>query len=212
MVGLTVAKRHDLIAAAEALGLLRRRRPARRTRPRRSHGSSSTPARSSTGGSPTSRSPGFLFGVLEVPAVRARRGPAPGRQLGQAAAHPRAGAASRSSPGCGSPGDAGPGDRRGRPGHRRGRLQAGRARQEAQPRGAHERPEPQPDRRPAGRPRPQRQLACERGEAGRSCPGEDLRVQVIQPGKDAGQGVGYLDDGTMVVVEGGARRSTPRST
>ena len=36
-------------------------------------------------------------------------------------------------------------------------------------------------------------------------PGEELRIRVIQPGKDAGQGVGYLDDGTMVVVEGGAR-------
>ena len=36
-------------------------------------------------------------------------------------------------------------------------------------------------------------------------PGEDLRVRVIQPGKDAGQGVGYLDDGTMVVVEGGSK-------
>jgi uncharacterized protein YacL len=36
-------------------------------------------------------------------------------------------------------------------------------------------------------------------------PGEDLRVHVIQPGKDAGQGVGYLDDGTMVVVENGAK-------
>lgn len=36
-------------------------------------------------------------------------------------------------------------------------------------------------------------------------PGEDLTVRVIQPGKDAGQGVGYLDDGTMVVVEGGAK-------
>jgi len=36
-------------------------------------------------------------------------------------------------------------------------------------------------------------------------PGEDLRVKVIQPGKDAGQGVGYLDDGTMVVVENGAK-------
>ncbi len=36
-------------------------------------------------------------------------------------------------------------------------------------------------------------------------PGEDLRVRVIQPGKDAGQGVGYLDDGTMVVVENGAK-------
>ena len=36
-------------------------------------------------------------------------------------------------------------------------------------------------------------------------PGEDLRVKVIQEGKEAGQGVGFLDDGTMVVVEGGAR-------
>ncbi|HUG30483.1 MAG TPA: TRAM domain-containing protein [Candidatus Limnocylindria bacterium] len=36
-------------------------------------------------------------------------------------------------------------------------------------------------------------------------PGEELRVRVIQPGKDAGQGVAYLDDGTMVVVEGGAK-------
>jgi uncharacterized protein YacL len=30
-------------------------------------------------------------------------------------------------------------------------------------------------------------------------------VRVIQAGKDAGQGVGYLDDGTMVVVENGAK-------
>jgi uncharacterized protein YacL len=36
-------------------------------------------------------------------------------------------------------------------------------------------------------------------------PGEQLRVRVIQEGKEAGQGVGFLDDGTMVVVEGGAR-------
>ena len=36
-------------------------------------------------------------------------------------------------------------------------------------------------------------------------PGEDLRVRVIQEGKEAGQGVGFLDDGTMIVVEGGAR-------
>lgn len=34
-------------------------------------------------------------------------------------------------------------------------------------------------------------------------PGETLEVQVIQEGKEAGQGVGYLDDGTMVVVEDG---------
>jgi uncharacterized protein YacL len=34
-------------------------------------------------------------------------------------------------------------------------------------------------------------------------PGEDLNVQIIKHGKEAGQGVAYLDDGTMIVVEGG---------
>jgi uncharacterized protein YacL len=34
-------------------------------------------------------------------------------------------------------------------------------------------------------------------------PGESLRVKVIREGKEADQGVGYLDDGTMIVVEGG---------
>ena len=34
-------------------------------------------------------------------------------------------------------------------------------------------------------------------------PGEEMAVHVIQQGKEAGQGVGFLDDGTMVVVEGG---------
>jgi uncharacterized protein YacL len=36
-------------------------------------------------------------------------------------------------------------------------------------------------------------------------PGEELAVRVIQEGKEAGQGVGFLDDGTMIVIEGGAR-------
>jgi uncharacterized protein YacL len=36
-------------------------------------------------------------------------------------------------------------------------------------------------------------------------PGEDMTVRIIQEGKEAGQGVGYLDDGTMIVVEGGMR-------
>ncbi len=35
-------------------------------------------------------------------------------------------------------------------------------------------------------------------------PGEALRVKVIQEGKEPGQGVGYLDDGTMIVIEGGS--------
>jgi uncharacterized protein YacL len=36
-------------------------------------------------------------------------------------------------------------------------------------------------------------------------PGEPLSVQVVREGKEAGQGVAYLDDGTMVVVESGKR-------
>ncbi|HEY5541253.1 MAG TPA: TRAM domain-containing protein [Coriobacteriia bacterium] len=34
-------------------------------------------------------------------------------------------------------------------------------------------------------------------------PGEVIRIKVAKPGKEAEQGVGYLDDGTMVVVQGG---------
>jgi uncharacterized protein YacL len=34
-------------------------------------------------------------------------------------------------------------------------------------------------------------------------PGEDLTVRVIQEGRELGQGVGYLEDGTMVVIEEG---------
>jgi uncharacterized protein YacL len=37
-------------------------------------------------------------------------------------------------------------------------------------------------------------------------PGETLQVKVIREGKEAEQGIGYLDDGTMIVVEGGRRR------
>lgn len=36
-------------------------------------------------------------------------------------------------------------------------------------------------------------------------PGEDILVKIIQKGKESGQGVGYLSDGTMIVVEGGER-------
>ncbi len=34
-------------------------------------------------------------------------------------------------------------------------------------------------------------------------PGEEMVVKVVQPGKEKNQGVGYLEDGTMIVVEGG---------
>lgn len=34
-------------------------------------------------------------------------------------------------------------------------------------------------------------------------PGEELTIQVIKEGKDENQGIGYLEDGTMVVIENG---------
>jgi uncharacterized protein YacL len=34
-------------------------------------------------------------------------------------------------------------------------------------------------------------------------PGEAMTVRVVKPGDQLGQGVGYLEDGTMVVIEGG---------
>ena len=36
-------------------------------------------------------------------------------------------------------------------------------------------------------------------------PGQELSLKVIQEGKEVGQGVGYLEDGTMVVIENGRR-------
>lgn len=36
-------------------------------------------------------------------------------------------------------------------------------------------------------------------------PGEEMVVQVVKDGKESGQGVAYLDDGTMIVVDGGKR-------
>ena len=35
--------------------------------------------------------------------------------------------------------------------------------------------------------------------------GDDMTIRVIQEGRESGQGVGFLDDGTMVVIEGGKR-------
>ena len=41
-------------------------------------------------------------------------------------------------------------------------------------------------------------------------PGEEMEVRIIQEGKESGQGVGFLDDGTMIVVEGGRRHINSR--
>jgi len=34
-------------------------------------------------------------------------------------------------------------------------------------------------------------------------PGEEMMIKIVKEGKESGQGVGYLDDGTMVVIENG---------
>lgn len=36
-------------------------------------------------------------------------------------------------------------------------------------------------------------------------PGEEMIVHIIKDGKESGQGVAYLDDGTMIVIDGGKR-------
>ncbi len=36
-------------------------------------------------------------------------------------------------------------------------------------------------------------------------PGEEMEVTILKDGKEAGQGVAYLDDGTMIVVDGGKK-------
>ncbi|MBK1812578.1 PIN/TRAM domain-containing protein [Clostridium sp. YIM B02505] len=36
-------------------------------------------------------------------------------------------------------------------------------------------------------------------------PGEDMTITIVKDGKESGQGVAYLDDGTMIVVEGGRK-------
>ena len=36
-------------------------------------------------------------------------------------------------------------------------------------------------------------------------PGEDMLVFLAKEGKESGQAVAYLDDGTMIVVEGGKK-------
>jgi len=37
-------------------------------------------------------------------------------------------------------------------------------------------------------------------------PGEQMQVRIVKPGEEADQGIGYLDDGTMVVVENGRNK------
>lgn len=36
-------------------------------------------------------------------------------------------------------------------------------------------------------------------------PGEEMNVMIVKDGKESGQGLAYLDDGTMIVIEGGKK-------
>ena len=41
-------------------------------------------------------------------------------------------------------------------------------------------------------------------------PGDELQLKIVRDGKESHQGVGYLEDGTMVVVDGAHGRSGER--
>ncbi len=41
-------------------------------------------------------------------------------------------------------------------------------------------------------------------------PGEEMAVEIVKEGKEPGQGVAYLNDGTMIVVDGGRRHMGER--
>jgi len=41
-------------------------------------------------------------------------------------------------------------------------------------------------------------------------PGDELNLKIVRDGKESHQGVGYLEDGTMVVVDGAHGRSSER--
>ncbi len=42
-------------------------------------------------------------------------------------------------------------------------------------------------------------------------PGEQVSIRIVKEGKEQGQGIGYLDDGTMVVVDDSRKSSARRS-
>ena len=184
MVGLTVAKRDDLLVAAEAIGLVRRPDAGRRRAPRAAtRTSSSTRARSSTAGSRTSSTPGFLYGTLVVPrfvldelqhiadssdTLRRNRGRRGLEILARMQKEPPTPVeiVDEDVPDVAEV-DA--------------KLVA--LAQAPEPGDPDQRLQPQPGRRAAGRPGPEHQLAGERGQAGRAA-----RRGAPRPGDPGGQG------------------------
>ena len=168
MVGLTVAKRHDLISAAEAMGLIRRP-------PGDGEGGNVPRILVDTSAIIDGRiadiaDSGFLYGILEIPRfvldevqrladssdsmrrTRGRRGLEILARMRKTGTTPVV-VIDEDVPGTPEVDS---------------KLVA--LAHEERPRRAHQRPQSQPDRRPAGRPRPERELAGQRREA-RAAPG-----------------------------------------
>ena len=206
MVGLTVAKRQDLVTAAEAIGLFRRPEPddgggragAIRT-------SSSTRARSSTAGSPRSSSPAsstarwscprFVLDELQhiadsADTLRRNRGRR-GLEILGPDAEGLADARSRSSTTTSRTSPRSTPSSSRWPSASSGAILTNdfNLNRVAELQGV----------------RVLNINSLANAVKPAVLPGEELRVRVIQEGKEAGQGVGFLDDGTMIVVEGGAR-------
>ena len=185
MLGLTVAKRRDLHrrrpgGRAAPAGRDDGRRPERRAATR---ASSSTPARSSTAASPRSSSRASSTGRSSSRAsswTSSSTSPtAPTRSAATAVV-----AASRSSTGCRrSRAHRSRSSRTTYPTRRRGRRQARRPGARPQRGHPHERLQPQPRGRAAGRPGDEHQLPGQRGEAGRPA-----RRGAARPGHPGGQG------------------------
>ena len=169
MLGLTVAKRKDLLIAAEAVGLFRR--PAADAAAGASRGEPHIVVDTSAiidGRIAEIVESGLHLRHARHPALRPRRAPAHRRQLGRAAPQPRPARPRDPEPDAEGAGHAGR-DRRGRRArYRRGRRQARRARPRAQPGHPDQRLQPEPRRRAAGRPGHEHQLAGQRGQAGRA--------------------------------------------
>ena len=169
MVGLTVAKRRDLLIAAEAVGFIHR--PSTGEPAKAAHGEPRIVVDTSAiidGRIAEIVESGFIYGTLVIPrfvldelqhiadssdALRRNRGRRGLEILNRMQKEP-----------------ATPGRDRGgrRPGRDRGRRQAGRARQGAQPGDPDQRLQPQSRGRAAGRPGDEHQLPGQRGQAGRA--------------------------------------------
>ena len=183
MMGLTVAKRFDLIAAAEGAGLVRRPGEDKASRRGRApdRGRHQRPHRR-----PDRRDRRVRVHLRDADraAVRARRAAAHRGLVGHPAPEPRPARPRDPQPDAARPAHPRRGRRRRGARCGRGGCEAGRAGEASQPRRADQRLQPQPRRRAPGRPGDEHQLAGQRREAGRPA-----RRGPAREGHPGGQGV-----------------------